>query len=222
MMILAILIWGANAASLTTPGVKELLAQVSVSVDTLAHAGATGSAVSQLLEDAGEFQAAQSSALRTIQDDLAASNAQLASLRSRIQRGLATSGEMGELNTLRQSHEALYAEHTVLLASLRLTVEDAIGEAAAGRLETIVGARGVGHSVPTPYKASERSDQEWLRLRRALHAVRIASDLECAVDPQWTNLILQCDAEGSVAHARIDNNFRRAEVELAWDHQSPE
>lgn len=193
------------------------LHRADLSVEGLAHAGARGAEVSAAVRDAADFLGNRTNELQTLDAQAAELHAEMCLLRSRIQRGLGGGQDVDRVAAIRQQLQNVKSARGVLLDQIFTAAAARLADQTGEQLERFALNRAKGAGIPMRFRAVERSQAEWVQLRRALHAVRIGAELDCQVDSRWTELATRTEAEAAVVQARVNRELRYAEVLSAWN-----
>ncbi len=192
------------------------LSRGGLSAEALTAAGVEGSEVSGIVSAARTFLAGETTTLEALDQAVLVSRQDRDRLTRSVRTGIDSEVIVPALEAARLAYAADVAARDAFLEGV---FDAATGNCTAedrARLELILAHR--GHGVPVEYLVVTRTDAEWVALREALAAERIAVEYEEeALDSASQSLLATCRAASSVATARacLDNHL--ASMASSWD-----
>jgi len=199
--------------------VATALSRVGISPLTLAAAGVSEENVALIVADVGAYLNDHDGCPAIEDAAFGTARANRDRLRALARAGTATTQDLEAVTsaeaTLSSAEAALVARLEAIwdLAALRLTTEQAT---LIARLEAVpAGFRGA--SIPIELGAAERSDAQWMALREALAAERLATQDGVALEQSLASLLSAARAESAVATAALNITGMLAEIETEWD-----
>lgn len=155
-------------------------------------------------------------------DLLSAPDAECAALRSQtqalhrsIQGGNYTQNDIDQYNQLTSDYDTAMANRQSVLDTL---FNDATANLTTDEKSTLQTIRSNSHwAIDTPYQCVNRTQVQWVQLRRALHAVRIADASGESADPDAQDVVDNADADPDVANAAGNIDTSLALVQSAWE-----
>ena len=191
-----------------------MLHTAGLAPEPLAAAGVTASQTSdallrirdQLPQLAPQFDAAQ-----TAYSDAGIEHDRLERL---VRSGKGTEQDVAALATARTQLRAAAAQRDSATQAFVQTAD--LGPEVNARLAALADRRGDG--LPTPYRAAERGEADWLALRHALASAAIHTRLGEDVPQPARTVILANDALPAVATALASLDTNAAAVAQAWNN----
>jgi len=195
------------------------LARVGVNPLTLAAAGVTEESAALLIADMHEHLSEHDGSPASEDAALGAARSQRDRLRALARAGTASGAD---IEAIAGAESSLSAAESALDARL-----DAMWGFVAARLTSeqvtlIARLRDVpevfrGSVIPVEFGAAERTDEEWMALREALAAERLAAVDGVALDSAPAALLASARAESAVSVANSNIAIRLGGLQTAWD-----
>lgn len=191
-----------------------VMLRVGLGADTLAAASITSAQVPALVQ---AVEGAHSAATVQSRDDAYVAARQTHDrLRRLVQSGKGTQSDVASLRAAEESLTNATSARENHLASLRTA---ALGTLSAGQValvERIRANRTWG--LPVQYLVKDRTEPEWVALRDALAAKRIAEeDPEESFPQSARDYLAAADAVSEVATAKVNLDSNIAAVQTAWN-----
>lgn len=199
--------------------VATALARVGVGPLTLAAAGVTEESAALLIADMHEYLGEHDGSPASEDAVLGAARSQRDRLRGLARAGTASGADIeaiaGAESSLSAAESALDARLDAMwdLVAARLTSEQA---ALIARLRDVPEVFR-GSVISVEFGAAERSDTQWMALREALAAERLAAEDGVAMDQALAALLASARAESAVNAAGSNISVRLAGLQTAWD-----
>ena len=199
--------------SVVPQSVLSRAAEAGITAETLAASGATAPVATVLLHrlaDAGGAAAALDAAL-------AAADAAAAALTA-AQDALAAEPGDAALAAARDGAQAVYASAALAAESARVALRlEALGEDAAIYAAPLaVQWSAASRTVPTAFKAVERSAEQWDAIERALRAEARSQRLGAPLDAAHASLLASIRAEPAVVQAQAGLTESLAAIGVAF------
>jgi hypothetical protein len=210
----------AAADSQSSPGgaaavaVDVALIRAGLDARSLAAAGLNANQVTALVAATSAHFVQHPEALRSADQAYAQARVAHDALERKIGSGLASSEEIAQLASARQALGAARALRASALQAIHTAATASLNETQRSKLATL--RANAGKPGPIEFKAVERSEAEWLALRKALANERISA--QCGDQPHagCQTLLSTARSNASVAAAKSACDTNLAGIESAW------
>ena len=157
---------------------------------------------------------AQPGALKQKDEACAAARVAKEDLERKVASGLATQEQVAALATAKTTLTSSIAARDQLLSAW---FTDATENLSAGKLSTLTMLRtNAAHELPVEFLVKERSEAEWVAIRKALNNERICAKYGDEPDPAKQQALAVWKADGAVAAAKSASVTGLAGVQEAW------
>jgi hypothetical protein len=210
--------WFALRAAPATGPVTELrtaLLRCGLGAEALAAAGCTAQETSALVDAFSEAMASQPSALE--QKDAAYASARVTKeeLERKVATGLATPEQITALGTAKSTLASAESARAQLLNGF---FEGATAHLSAAKIATLSMLRAnAAHELPIEFLVKERSQAEWLAIRKALNNERICAKYGDPPDAAKQAALATWKSDATVSAAKSACTSGLASVQDAWD-----
>ncbi len=203
-----------GAATASVASLDVALTRAGLDPRTLAAAGVSGAQVSALTAAAAAHIAQAPDALRSADQAYAQARVEHDALERKVASGLASSGEIASLASARAALDSARALRVSRLSALYEAGASVLSSEQRTRLSTL--RANAGKPGPIEFKAVERTEAEWLSLRKALANERISA--QCGDQPHagCQSLLSSARSNASVAAAKSACDTNLAAIQSAW------
>lgn len=195
-----------------------VLLRIGLGADALAAAGITSEQVSALASAVEQNYSAAT--MQSRDEAFVAAKQTHDRLRRVVQSGKGTAQDVTALRSAETTLASATSARESYLAGLRTAGLATVSSELAtlvNRVRTNRARSSFGH-LPVQYLVTERSEANWVALRDALAAKRIAEqDEEETFPASAQNHLAAVDAESEIATAKVNLDTRIAAVQTAWN-----
>ncbi|MBL0869340.1 MAG: hypothetical protein IBJ18_02050 [Phycisphaerales bacterium] len=200
--------------------VAALLMRCGIDGESLAAAGATEQQAARVFADARTFLSSRHETFVNADLDYASKNRELNTAEQAVRSGVATPAQRDGLVALRASVAGLKSTRDQIISAGFTAAAASLNEQQRQLISTLHTNR--GREVPIEYRASARSEADWVSLRDALSNARQQAQVGNSASPEAAATIqrLAEDSGGLVStiRSRIDSkslNLKRVLTQLA-------
>jgi hypothetical protein len=203
------------APSGPTTDLRVALLRCGLGAEALAAAGCTAQETSALVDAFSEAMASQPGVLNQKDEAFASARVTKEELERKVASGLATPEQVTALATAKS---ALASAETARAQVLDGLFEDATAHLSAAKIATLSMLRtNAAHDLPVEFLVKERSEAEWVAIRKALNNERICAKYGDEPDPAKQQALAGWKADGAVAAAKSASMTGLAGVQEAWN-----
>jgi hypothetical protein len=211
----------AAANSQSSPGgaaaavaVDVALLRADLDAKSLAAAGLNANQVSALVAATSAHFVQHPDALRSADQAYAQARFAHDALERKVGSGLASSGEVAELASARQALTAARALRASALQAIHTAATASLNGIQRSKLATL--RANAGKPGPIEFKTVERTEADWLSLRKALANERVSA--QCGDQPHagCQTLLSTTRSNASVAAAKSACDTHLASIKSAW------
>lgn len=185
-----------------------------LSPDCMCVSGVESAGVSTVVADAVTEIELIASQLETAESNLMSTQRDLQSLQRLIRSGTASQAEKDSLTTVAAAATSAQSAWDSLLTQIYAAGTDSLSQTVKDRMVQV--NANADWKLPHPYTRVARTEPQWVSLRNALAAERIADKLGEDLDSGFETLLLQVRAEAATAEAMNWAETRDAGIQTAF------
>lgn len=209
---------GGTPAPPPPPTVTELggvLSRAGLSGEFLTAAGVSSSECATVVADADTYVQGTQETLASCDQAFASARQAYEALRRTVKTGVASQDDVTACAAAKVSFEQASSDRDAYLDAVFAAATDSLTQAEVQALTNLRANR--SWRLDTQYLVSNRSEKDWVALRDALDAKRIATKEGTSVPPNSAALLAQVDAEAAVAAAKVNLDTYKAAVQTSWN-----
>jgi hypothetical protein len=202
-------------APLTNQELDVTLRRVGLTAEDCCAAGLTSQQTTSLVGNARSHLDVNIELLRTADEQRMNAKAEYTSLKRLVQSGQAT---QQDLAAFQAAGTALDNAEAAVATALSNAYDAALGGLAQGLTGDLGTLKGnTEQRIDTQYRIVDRTEADWVSLRRAIAAIRIAQKLGEDPPPESLQIVNEADADPDVSAAKTKIDLNLDQIQTAWN-----